>query len=182
MKALRQIKQAREQRLKTMLGCMIETSLGISSAMNIAHRVDFFDLDGHLILEKDPFNQIEEENGTKRLASDVAPYTASTGVSYNYQPWRVASSLNINYTPEYTRLLNNSSSVENYNRTRNERVNVDLSFTKRFDNNWSASLNARNIFSTDYKERLVKISDGSLYQARLNESIPSYMLTVEKKF
>lgn len=63
MKALRQIKQAREQRLKTMLGCMIETSLGISSAMNIAHRVDFFDLDGHLILEKDPYNQIEEENG-----------------------------------------------------------------------------------------------------------------------
>lgn len=63
MRALRQIKQAREQRLKTMLGCMIETSLGISSAMNIGHRVDFFDLDGHLILEKDPYNQIEEENG-----------------------------------------------------------------------------------------------------------------------
>ncbi|RKG50860.1 TonB-dependent receptor [Acinetobacter cumulans] len=126
--------------------------------------------------------EIEEENGAKRLASDVAPYTASTGVSYNYQPWRVSSSLNLNYTPEYTRLLNNSSNAENYNRTRNERVKVDLSFTKRFDNNWSASLNARNIFSTDYKERLVKVSDGSLYQARLNESIPSYMLTVEKKF
>jgi len=63
MKALRQIKQARELRLKTMLGCMIETSLGISCAMNVAHRVDYFDLDGHLLLEKDPFNQIEEENG-----------------------------------------------------------------------------------------------------------------------
>ena len=42
---------------------MVETSLGISCAMNIAHGVDFFDLDGYLFLEKDPFNKVSEENG-----------------------------------------------------------------------------------------------------------------------
>jgi outer membrane receptor protein involved in Fe transport len=127
--------------------------------------------------------KIEEDNGTERLASDVAPYTASAGLSYNYQPWRVSSSLNVNYTPAYTRELNSQDyNGELYERTSNERVNVDLSITKRFDNNWAASINARNIFSTDYKERLTKVSDGSLYQARSNESIPSLLLSVEKKF
>lgn len=127
--------------------------------------------------------KIEEDNGTERLASDVAPYTASAGLSYNYQPWRVSSSLNVNYTPAYTRELNSQDyNGELYERTSNERVNVDLSITKRFDNNWAASINARNIFSTDYKERLTRVSDGSLYQARSNESIPSLLLSVEKKF
>ncbi|WP_374664909.1 TonB-dependent receptor plug domain-containing protein [Acinetobacter sp.] len=127
--------------------------------------------------------KIEEENGVKRLASDVAPYTASTGLSYNYQPWRISSSLNLNYTPEYSRELNSQLyNGERYERTGNERMNVDLSVTKRFDRNWAASINACNIFSTDYKERLTKISDGSLYQARSNESIPSLLLSVEKKF
>lgn len=64
LKAMRQLKQARELGMKTMLGCMVETSIGISSAMNIAHGVDFFDLDGFLLLEKDPYQLVYEENGT----------------------------------------------------------------------------------------------------------------------
>jgi len=84
--------------------------------------------------------KIEEDNGTERLASDVAPYTASAGLSYNYQPWRVSSSLNASYTPAYTRELNSQDyNGELYERTSNQRVNVDLSITKRFDNNWAAS-------------------------------------------
>ncbi|MGN0936141.1 TonB-dependent receptor plug domain-containing protein [Acinetobacter amyesii] len=122
--------------------------------------------------------KIEETDGSDRLASDVAPYTASAGLSYNYQPWRIATSVNLNYTPEYTRALSN----EPYNRTSNERVNMDVSFTKRFDQNWSASVNARNILSSDYKEVLKEQSSGALYQSRINESIPSFMFTLEKKF
>lgn len=122
--------------------------------------------------------KIEEDNGTERLASDVAPYTASTGLSYNYQPWRMSTSVNVNYVPEFTRTLSN----EPYDRTSNERVNMDISLTKRFDNDWSASLNARNILSTDYKERLTNTTDGRLYQARTNEAIPSVLFTLEKKF
>lgn len=61
--ALRQLKEARELGLKTMLGCMVETSLGISCAMNIAHGVDYFDLDGFLLLKDDPFKLVYEEMG-----------------------------------------------------------------------------------------------------------------------
>ncbi len=63
MKALRQLKQARELGLETMLGCMIETSLGIASAMNLAHGVKYLDLDGLFFIEKDPYNLVAEEGG-----------------------------------------------------------------------------------------------------------------------
>ena len=42
---------------------MVETSLGISSAMNLATNVDFCDLDGCLLISEDPFNAVREENG-----------------------------------------------------------------------------------------------------------------------
>lgn len=63
MRALKQLRTARELGLKTMLGCMVETSLGISSAMNLATNVDFYDLDGCLLICDDPFNAVREENG-----------------------------------------------------------------------------------------------------------------------
>jgi L-alanine-DL-glutamate epimerase-like enolase superfamily enzyme len=63
MKAVKQLRQAKLQGLKTMLGCMVETSLGISSALNISGGVDFFDLDGSLLIKEDPFKLISEENG-----------------------------------------------------------------------------------------------------------------------
>jgi glutamate racemase len=63
LKGLKQIRQAKILGLKTMLGCMIETSLGISSALNISSGVDYLDLDGFLLIKKDPFNILTEENG-----------------------------------------------------------------------------------------------------------------------
>lgn len=122
--------------------------------------------------------KIEDTAHNTRLASDVAPYTASTGVSYNYQPWQLASSINLSYTPEFTRALDNLP----YDRTTNQRVNVDISATKRFPKGWATTLSARNILSTDYKERLNNQSDGALYEARVNEAIPSFLFSVEKKF
>jgi len=53
---------------------------------------------------------------------------------------------------------------------------------KRFDDGWAMTLSARNILSTDYKERLTNQSDGSLYESRVNQAIPSVLLSVEKKF
>ena len=122
--------------------------------------------------------RIEEESGKDRLVSGVAPYTASVGASYNYQPWQLSSSLNLSYVPEFTRPLDS----EPYLRTSNERINVDISVMKRFKNSVSAGFQARNIFSTDYKERLTSIEDGSLYQARSNQAIPSFQFNLEKKF
>ena len=122
--------------------------------------------------------KIEDANHQQRLASDVAPYTASAGLSYNYQPWRLSSSVNLNYVPEFTRALDNQP----YDRTSNERVNMDISVTKRFNDDWATTLSARNVLSTDYKERLTKQSDGSLYESRVNHAIPSVLISVEKKF
>lgn len=121
---------------------------------------------------------IEDAQHNDRLVSDVAPYTASSGISYSYKPWQLSTSINVNYTPEFTRALDDQP----YNRTTNQRFNVDIAATKRFPKNWSASLNLNNILSTDYKERLTNQSDGSLYQARNNEAIPNFQFTLEKKF
>ena len=63
MKAMKQLRQAKSLGLKTMLGCMVETSLGISSALNIAGGVDYFDLDGCLLIKQDPYKLVSEENG-----------------------------------------------------------------------------------------------------------------------
>ena len=122
--------------------------------------------------------RIEQDNGQDRLASGVAPYTASIGASYNYQPWQLSTSLNVSYVPEFTRALDS----QDYLRTSNERVNVDLSVMKRFKHDISAGFQARNILSMDYKERLTNINDGSLYQARNSEAIPSFQFNLEKKF
>jgi L-alanine-DL-glutamate epimerase-like enolase superfamily enzyme len=57
------IKGAQQEGLKTMIGCMVESSLGISSAMNLAHLVDYRDLDGYFIIKDEPFNLVKERDG-----------------------------------------------------------------------------------------------------------------------
>lgn len=57
--ALRMIRRARELGLKVMLGCMVESSLGISAAATVASEVDWLDLDGNLLLADDPFTGLD---------------------------------------------------------------------------------------------------------------------------
>ncbi|TNF28100.1 MAG: hypothetical protein EP319_09715 [Deltaproteobacteria bacterium] len=64
--ALEQKKQAQDLGLKLMLGCMVETSLAISYGILLGKDVSWFDLDGFLLLEKDPFDLVEESNGILR--------------------------------------------------------------------------------------------------------------------
>jgi len=52
---LRMIAVARAHDLQVMLGCMVETSLGITAAAHLAPLVDWADLDGNLNLVHDPF-------------------------------------------------------------------------------------------------------------------------------
>ena len=49
------INLAKSYNLKVMLGCMIESSCSISAAVHISPLVDYVDLDGHLLIENDPF-------------------------------------------------------------------------------------------------------------------------------
>jgi len=53
--ARRMIAAARALGMKVMLGCMIETSIGITAAAHLSPLVDFADLDGNLLLAADPF-------------------------------------------------------------------------------------------------------------------------------
>ncbi len=62
-RAMRMIHVARAAGLKVMLGCMIETSVGIAAAAQLAPLADWLDLDGHLLLADDPFEGIGGERG-----------------------------------------------------------------------------------------------------------------------
>ena len=46
---------ARERGLKIMIGCTIESSLGIAPAAHLAPLADYVDLDGNLLIANDPF-------------------------------------------------------------------------------------------------------------------------------
>lgn len=52
--ALQMIKEAKRLNIKTMLGCMTESSVGISALAQLAPLVDYLDLDGALLIENDP--------------------------------------------------------------------------------------------------------------------------------
>jgi L-Ala-D/L-Glu epimerase len=50
-----------------MLGCMVETSLGIAAAAQVSGLVDFVDLDGAMLLADDPFVGLGYEKGCIQL-------------------------------------------------------------------------------------------------------------------
>lgn len=63
IKAKRQLQQARGLGLKVMLGCMIESSIGISYALSMGAEFDWLDLDGFLLIKDEPFKWIYEQGG-----------------------------------------------------------------------------------------------------------------------
>ena len=67
LEARRMLTCARAFGLKTMLGCMIETSVAITAAAHIASVFDYIDLDGNLLLSNDPFDGMKVEKGYLRM-------------------------------------------------------------------------------------------------------------------
>jgi len=67
--ALRMIHVARSVGLKVMLGCMIESSIGITAAAHIAPLVDYVDLDGNLLISNDPVRGVTVRQGKLVLPS-----------------------------------------------------------------------------------------------------------------
>lgn len=57
------VRLARSYGMRVMTGCMIESSAGISAMAHIAPLADHADLDGHLLIDNDPFEPLEMENG-----------------------------------------------------------------------------------------------------------------------
>lgn len=69
---LEALKAARAAGLKTMLGCMIESSLLITAAAHLADLTDYLDLDGNLLVGNDPFCGVSAAGGRLSLA-DAPP-------------------------------------------------------------------------------------------------------------
>jgi len=59
LEGLRLAKRAKRDKLKVMLGCMVESSIGIAPAVYMSSLADYFDLDGPLLLEKDISDDIK---------------------------------------------------------------------------------------------------------------------------
>jgi len=57
--AIRMIKNARSKSLKVMIGCMTESSVGISAIAQLLPLVDYADLDGSLLLANDPATGVQ---------------------------------------------------------------------------------------------------------------------------
>ena len=63
--AVRMAVAARALGLGVMLGCMIESGLGISAACQVASLCDHVDLDGNLLLAEDPWAGVEFRDGVQ---------------------------------------------------------------------------------------------------------------------
>lgn len=67
LEALKVIATARAHGMQIMFGCMIESSLGVTAAVHLSGLVDYLDLDGALLLDKDPFQGADYIDGYLRL-------------------------------------------------------------------------------------------------------------------
>ena len=62
------LQAARKAGLKTMLGCMIESSILISAAAHLAELCDYLDLDGNILITNDPYVGVTAEKGVLSFA------------------------------------------------------------------------------------------------------------------
>ncbi len=69
--AFEALQAARKHGLKTLLGCMIETSILLSAAAHLAELTDFLDLDGNLLITNDPFMGVACDNGLLAFSENL---------------------------------------------------------------------------------------------------------------
>jgi L-alanine-DL-glutamate epimerase-like enolase superfamily enzyme len=63
------LRAAKKAGLKTMIGCMIETSILISAAGHLAELCDYLDLDGNVLITNDPYRGLTSEEGVLSFAT-----------------------------------------------------------------------------------------------------------------
>jgi L-alanine-DL-glutamate epimerase-like enolase superfamily enzyme len=68
--SLRAIHTARALDMQVMMGCMVETSVGVTAAAHLGSLCDYIDLDGPILINNDPFNGVVFE-GAKLLLPDL---------------------------------------------------------------------------------------------------------------
>lgn len=67
LNGVRILNEARKRNMKTMIGCMVETTLGISGAMQLSAGINYLDVDGYMIIKDEPFEFVKESNGIVQL-------------------------------------------------------------------------------------------------------------------
>ncbi len=63
LEAYRMIQAAKALGMRTMLGCMVSSSVSITAAAHLSPLVDYADLDGNLLIANDPFRGVRVEKG-----------------------------------------------------------------------------------------------------------------------
>ncbi len=63
LEAYRMLQVAKALGMKTMLGCMISSSVSVTAAAHLSPLVDYADLDGNLLIANDPFHGVRVEKG-----------------------------------------------------------------------------------------------------------------------
>ncbi|MBD3170127.1 MAG: hypothetical protein GF307_11635 [candidate division Zixibacteria bacterium] len=64
---IRIMQYAKQVGMKVQLGCMVESSVGITAALHLASLADYIDLDGNLLVAEDPYKGVITENGLLNL-------------------------------------------------------------------------------------------------------------------
>jgi L-alanine-DL-glutamate epimerase-like enolase superfamily enzyme len=62
--------EAARHDMRVMIGCMIESSLGITAAAHLAPLAQYADLDGAALLADDPYEGASIEDGLIRLPAE----------------------------------------------------------------------------------------------------------------
>lgn len=60
--------EAKKHNLEAMMGCMIETTIGIYYGMLFAGMVEYVDLDGFLLVKNEPFHLVTETEGILKIS------------------------------------------------------------------------------------------------------------------
>ena len=69
MEGKRILTEAKKAGMKTMIGCMVETTLGISSALHLCGLADYADLDSFLLIQNEPYHLLQEKEGILSYAN-----------------------------------------------------------------------------------------------------------------
>jgi len=68
--AMRMVNTARACGMKVMIGCMIETSIGITAGAHLTPLLDYVDLDGSMLTTNDPYEGVKFDGGTLILPTE----------------------------------------------------------------------------------------------------------------
>jgi L-alanine-DL-glutamate epimerase-like enolase superfamily enzyme len=67
LQAFRMIQMAKALGMRTMLGCMVSSSVSVTAAAHLSPLVDYADLDGNLLISNDPYRGVRVVKGKLTL-------------------------------------------------------------------------------------------------------------------